>query len=209
MSALAKTDGDVYISIVPFAKDVNVGPSNYNQPWVDFTDWEIAATNSDTQGTCSRTRFTTKTDCVNNGKIWTPNLNHNSWNGCVWDRDKDTTPPGYDVLNTAPNPAIRATLFPAEQWSECPVALMPLSYNWTALKGLIDTMTPNGNTNQAIGMAWAWQSLAQTLPLNAPAKDPSYTYQGCDHSVVRRFEHAGSLVHQRRSDRRAPENPVR
>lgn len=177
LSALAKTDGDVYISIVPFAKDVNVGPSNYNQPWVDFTDWEIAATNSDTQGTCSRTRSTTKTDCVNNGKIWTPNLNHNSWNGCVWDRDKDTTPPGYDVLNTAPNPAIRATLFPAEQWSECPVALMPLSYNWTALKGLIDTMTPNGNTNQAIGMAWAWQSLAQTLPLNAPAKDPSYTYR--------------------------------
>jgi hypothetical protein len=54
---------------------------------------------------------------------------------------------------------------------------MPLSYNWTALKTLIGQMTPNGNTNQAIGMAWAWQSLAPTLPLNAPAKDPSYTYR--------------------------------
>ena len=54
---------------------------------------------------------------------------------------------------------------------------MPLSYNWTALKGLIDSMTPNGNTNQGIGMAWGWQSLAQTAPLNAPAKDPNYTYK--------------------------------
>jgi hypothetical protein len=54
---------------------------------------------------------------------------------------------------------------------------MPLSYNWTALKSLINSMTPNGNTNQGIGMAWAWQSLAQTSPLNAPAKDPNYTYK--------------------------------
>src|SRR5665647_3020626 len=29
LSALAKTDGDVYISVVPFAKDVNIGASNY------------------------------------------------------------------------------------------------------------------------------------------------------------------------------------
>ena len=54
---------------------------------------------------------------------------------------------------------------------------MPLSYDWTSLKNLISTMTPNGNTNQGIGMAWAWQSLAQTSPLNAPAKDPNYTYK--------------------------------
>ena len=30
LSALAKNPGDVYISIIPFAKDVNVGASNYN-----------------------------------------------------------------------------------------------------------------------------------------------------------------------------------
>jgi Flp pilus assembly protein TadG len=176
LSALAKTDGDIYISIIPFAKDVNVGPSNYNQSWVDFTAWD--AINAETAGSCSRARFTTKSTCVAAGKIWTSNLpSRSTWNGCVWDRDKDTTAPGYDVLNTAPNPAIPATLFQAEQWSACPLQLMPLSYNWTALKTLIGQMTPNGNTNQAIGMAWAWQSLAPTLPLNAPAKDPSYTYR--------------------------------
>jgi hypothetical protein len=55
--------------------------------------------------------------------------------------------------------------------------LKALSYDWTALKNLIDAMTPNGNTNQGIGVAWAWQSLAQTAPLNAPAKEANYTYK--------------------------------
>jgi Flp pilus assembly protein TadG len=176
LSALAKTTGDVYISIIPFAKDVNVGPSYYNQTWVDFSAWDSL------NGKCSNTTYKTKATCTTNGKTWTA-ANHNTWNGCVWDRDKDTVPPGYltpsgyDSVNVAPVSSNAATLFQAEQWSACPIALMPLSYNWTNLKAMIDTMTPNGNTNQAIGMAWAWQSLAQTAPLNAPAKDPAYTYK--------------------------------
>jgi Flp pilus assembly protein TadG len=170
LSALAKTTGDVYISIIPFAKDVNVGASNYNQSWVDFTTWDTL------NGKCSNTTYKKQSTCESNGKTWTP-ANHNTWNGCVWDRDKDHENPGYDTLNAAPVASNQYTLFPAEQWSACPVALMPLSYSWTSLKSLIDTMTPNGNTNQAIGMAWAWQSLAQTAPLNAPAKDAAYTYK--------------------------------
>lgn len=176
LSALSKTSGDVYISIIPFAKDVNAGPSNYNQNWVDFTTWDTL------NGKCSSTKYTTKSSCVAKNKTWTP-ASHSTWNGCVWDRDKDTIPPGYsspsgyDSVNAAPVSSNAATLFPAEQWSSCPVALMPLSYNWSGLKSLIDTMTPNGNTNQAIGLAWAWQSLASTAPLNAPAKDSAYTYK--------------------------------
>lgn len=169
LSALAKTNGDIYISIIPFAKDVNVGASNYNQGWVDFTDWDNDPVN-DAKGTCSRPNRTTKSDCEAHNKTWTPD--HSQWNGCVWDRDQD-----YDTKNTAPSAGNAPTLFPAEQWSACPVQLMPLSYDWSALKSLITSMTPNGNTNQAIGMAWAWQSLAQTAPLNAPAKDPNYTYK--------------------------------
>jgi Flp pilus assembly protein TadG len=42
LSALAKNPGDVYVSIVPFAKDVNVGSSNYGQSWIDWTDWDVA-----------------------------------------------------------------------------------------------------------------------------------------------------------------------
>lgn len=39
LSGLAKNDGDVLISVIPFAKVVNVGSSNYNQSWIDWTDW--------------------------------------------------------------------------------------------------------------------------------------------------------------------------
>lgn len=39
LSKLSKTDGDVYISIIPFAKDVNVGSGSVNQSWLDWTDW--------------------------------------------------------------------------------------------------------------------------------------------------------------------------
>jgi Flp pilus assembly protein TadG len=169
LSGLAKTPGDIYISIIPFAKDVNAGASNYNQSWVDFTDWDNDPAN-DSFGTCSKPNRTTKSSCEAHNKIWTPD--HSQWNGCVWDRDRD-----YDTKNTAPSAGNAPTLFPAEQWSACPVQLMPLSYDWSALKSLINSMTPNGNTNQAIGMAWAWQSLSPTAPLNAPAKDPSYTYK--------------------------------
>jgi Flp pilus assembly protein TadG len=168
LSALAKNPGDVYISIIPFAKDVNVGASNYNQNWIDWTAWDAA------NGTNVCNSRNSRGSCT--GYTWTP-ANHNTWNGCVWDRDKDNENPGYDTLNTAPVTSNPYTLFPAEQWSACPVALMPLSYDWTALKSKIGTMTPNGNTNQAIGMAWGWQSLASTTPLNAPAKDPNYTYK--------------------------------
>jgi Flp pilus assembly protein TadG len=39
LSALAKNDGDVYISVIPFAKVVNAGASNYGASWIDWTDW--------------------------------------------------------------------------------------------------------------------------------------------------------------------------
>ena len=34
LSASASSNGDVYISIVPFSRDVNVGSGNYNQNWI-------------------------------------------------------------------------------------------------------------------------------------------------------------------------------
>ncbi len=30
---------DVYVSIIPFAKNVNLDPTNYNANWIDWTDW--------------------------------------------------------------------------------------------------------------------------------------------------------------------------
>ena len=45
----ATTPDDVYVSIVPFNKDVNVGAANDDQSWLRWDLWEAA------NGTCSNT----------------------------------------------------------------------------------------------------------------------------------------------------------
>ena len=82
-----------------------------------------------------------------------------------------------------------ATLFPAEEYFEngqsyCKPGnnpplqqIAPLSYDWASLKTIINAMQPTGGTNQPIGLAWAWQTLQQTAPMNAPAEDSNYTYK--------------------------------
>jgi Flp pilus assembly protein TadG len=141
----ASTNGDVYVSIIPFAKDVNVGASNYNADWIDWTAWDAAnGSNVKTGQTCTTNRWGGQ-NCTN-VYTWTP-ANHNTWNGCVTDRDQN-----YDTMNTSPT---AGALFPAEQWSNCPASLMAQSYDWTALGTKVDAMVAAGNTNQAIGLAWA------------------------------------------------------
>lgn len=36
----AQNNGDIYVSIIPFSKNVNLGSSNYSASWIDWTDWE-------------------------------------------------------------------------------------------------------------------------------------------------------------------------
>jgi uncharacterized protein YegL len=158
----ASANGDVYVSIIPFTKDVNVDPVNYTQSWVDFTAWD--ADNK----VCSNSRYDSRHDCKDHNGTWGP-ANHNTWNGCVTDRNQNDDTRNADPVNSSP--------FPAEQYSVCPVALMTQSYDWTALNNKIDDMVAAGNTNQAIGLAWGWQSLTASAPLNAPAKDANYQYQ--------------------------------
>jgi Flp pilus assembly protein TadG len=162
----AQANGDVYVSIIPFAKDVNVDPANYNSSWINWSG--SSDTWNELNGTCSNQSYTTKSTCTSHSKIWTPK-NHNTWNGCVMDRDQN-----YDTTNAAPTAG--STLFPAEQYNACPVPLMGLSYDWTALNNKIDAMQPNGGTNQAIGLQWGFQSLT-SAPLTVPAMDPNYQYQ--------------------------------
>ena len=168
LKASATNNGDVYVSIIPFSRDVNVGASNYTASWIDWTDW-----NSQNTTGCSGWGWGNWGCGGWGGGGGTP-ANHNTWNGCITDRDQN-----YDTTNTTPtgtsttNPT---TLFPAEQYDYCPIAMMAQNYNWTAMNNLVDAMYPAGNTNQPIGLVWAWQSLTPNAPLNAPAKDSNYTY---------------------------------
>jgi len=168
----ASQNGDVYVSIIPFVKDVNIDPVNYNQNWIDWTDWNAV------NGSCSNSKYTTQSACLSKGKIWTPN-NHNTWNGCVTDRGTSAAPSilNTDTNVTPPSVAVPDTLLPAEQYNPCPQAAMGLSYNWTAMSTLVNNMSPGGNTNQAIGLELGWTSLVGGGPFTKPAMDPNYKYQ--------------------------------
>ena len=161
MQNAASTADDVYVSIVPFNKDVNFGAGNYDQSWLRWDLWEAA------NGTCSNTSYHSQNSCLSHNKTWTP-ADHSTWNGCVTDRDQN-----YDTTNDAP--LAGATLYPAEQYDSCPAQLMGLSNDWTSLSSKIDDMQPVGNTNQAIGLQAGWQSLT-AAPFTVPAMDPNYKY---------------------------------
>jgi Flp pilus assembly protein TadG len=252
LKSAATNNGDVYVSIIPFVKDVNVGSGNYNASWVywddaahqDDTSWDAQnGTCSDgssqdrnscltpgncslagytTQascqaatGSCNNSRYTTQSTCTANGycsisskhgqnscnsaggtwhnqATWTPGgpgvwtdsytwtpANHNTWNGCVMDRGNWDAPDtgNYDTNVVAPSTSITATQYAAEQYNPCPQAVMGLNYNWTAMKSLVNNMSPGGNTNQAIGLQLGWMSLTGGGPFAMPAEDPNYTYQ--------------------------------
>jgi Flp pilus assembly protein TadG len=167
LQGAATNPGDVQVAIVPFAREVNVGASPTNQaaPWIDWTDWDANNGSDQTVSTCVPHvgRSGKVTQRCSNSTAWVPNA-HSTWNGCIADRDQP-----YDVSNATPDPKNEPTWFPAEQSPWCPAQMMPLSNSWTALNNLVDQMQPNGNTNQTIGLAWAWQALTQGAPLLAPA----------------------------------------
>ncbi|PAY05029.1 hypothetical protein CK489_30990 [Bradyrhizobium sp. UFLA03-84] len=333
LSALSKNNGDVYVSVIPFAKVVNVGTNNSGQNWIDWTDWlnppttqpnngsmgtgsqslqaslpmnwhavgpgaKCPWTNSNGGFTCntsptstsnanyipssgtysgyicpsvdynSHTRYNgcwvstpagtgvfctgssscscpknssgnnvTGCSCTTTGGVtscsgnlythdWTQpgplDLVHNlaqprvsavvgwtnnkwtstnqlptvannwlqastnpisNWTGCVTDRTQPN-----DATGVLPNTSDVTTLFPANEYYEnssyyCSSSaspqlepLIPLSYDWTALKNAVNAMQPTGGTDQSVGLAWAWQSLLANGPLNAPAEDSNTTY---------------------------------
>ncbi|HVG51633.1 MAG TPA: VWA domain-containing protein [Xanthobacteraceae bacterium] len=242
LSAASVTPGDVYVSIIPFSRDVNVGTGNVNASWLRWSggtnpngsaatdSWDdlngtctksannrqaceakgtcsISGYNNSgsctnaglcsisgystqngctTNGVCSKSWLTSQSSCSSGGGTWTQGqwsqgtwtpatwtpANHSTWTGCVMDRDQS-----YDSTNAAPTAGIPGTLFPTEQYADCPVEILPLTYNWTSLKSKIDAMTPKGNTNTTIGLEWAWHSLTAGSPLSAPPEDTNYEYK--------------------------------
>jgi Flp pilus assembly protein TadG len=171
LSAAAASNGDVYISIVPFANVVNLGTSFANSGFIDWSNWSTSG--SIEEGwTCGSSPGKQPMKCGSS------NNTTSNWNGCVIDRGTSTAPgtnDGPDVEITAPTTS--ANYYPADQSSYCPQPIAPLSYNWSSLKSTINAMTPSGGTDQPVGLVWAWQTLQPSSPMNAPAEDPNYTYK--------------------------------
>ena len=57
---------DVYVSIVPFSKDVNFGAENYSQSWLRWDLWDAVNAH------CSNSSYHKQSTCVSHGKVWTP-----------------------------------------------------------------------------------------------------------------------------------------
>ncbi len=143
LQAAATTNGDVYVSIIPFVNDVSVDPTtNYTASWIDWTDWDKTGTGtcvssggsggssggswggsgggwSGSGGSGSGTTTTTTTKSACSG-TWTPN--HNTWNGCITDRGPSppTNPPtssatAYDENVAPPVAGTQNSLYPADQ----------------------------------------------------------------------------------------------
>src|SRR5579884_4292368 len=123
LKAAVTVDGDVYVSIVPFVKDVNVDPSNYKATWIDWTDWD-ANNGKCTGGGWWGSFATSQATCPG---TWKPNK-HDTWNGCVMDRGNSTGPSSgnYDTNVVPPTTSITPTLDAAEQYAVCLHAAMGL-----------------------------------------------------------------------------------
>jgi Flp pilus assembly protein TadG len=157
---VAMNDDDIKIAIVPFAQEVNVGTGNVNATWLNWEEWD-EENGDDVSTTVCNGKSGKKKKCATS-KTWVPD-NHNTWNGCVMDRDKD-----YDVLDTAPTTVIKSTLFPTIQAGNCPVAIQPLisvKAHQGTLISKIETMNPTGTTNVTIGLAWGWHALTPNSPM--------------------------------------------
>ena len=53
-----KTPGDIKVSIIPFAVDVNVGTEHVNASWIDWEEWDAK------NGTCSKSSYNNKSSCT-------------------------------------------------------------------------------------------------------------------------------------------------
>ena len=115
--------------------------------------------------------------------VWTPDLlSRKSWSGCTTDRGP--LPPvkpasggnAYDQTLKPESLSDDSSRFPPDDKVTCPPAMMELSYNWSAMKSLVDGLGTNGSTNQPIGLVWGWQSLVGGGPFTAPAKTAGFQY---------------------------------
>jgi Flp pilus assembly protein TadG len=183
----ASTNGDVYVSIIPFTTVVNVDPGNNNSAWIDWSDYGNC-TGGNNQLTAGDW---TKYQCLADHGTWTTYSSSmkKSWKGCVTDRGDLTGPnsAAYDTNVTAPGSA-SATKYPAVDYTVGTTEYcgglqqaIGLTYNWSSLSALVNSMQPAGATNQNIGLQMGWMSLVGGGigggAFTVPAEDSNYTYQ--------------------------------
>lgn len=138
------------IALVPFTTHVNVAP-------IDPIPWWVRIKPNDP-------------DPKING------VNKSTWRGCILDRDQP-----HDTRNTRPSTGTEETLFPAAPFHPMPghyrcqaglVPVIPLTRDFNLLRTKIDEMTPDGDTNTGIGLAWGFAMLTPGMPMSPTTQAP-------------------------------------
>jgi Flp pilus assembly protein TadG len=140
------SNGDVYISVVPFQWIVNIGSTATTN--LDWTWWDRNGSNT-------------------HGKA------HSSWSGCVTDRAEPndiTADASGGFRPELYKPDGYSDGCPKLQ------PLLPLTYDFDAINQRVEAMEYGGGTNQPIGLFWAWWTLRSNPPFAAPAKIANTQY---------------------------------
>jgi Putative Flp pilus-assembly TadE/G-like/von Willebrand factor type A domain len=149
IDAIQSASGSVNstFALVPFNTQVNVGTANSTAPWLRYAP--------------------------PGGPEPELDVTSATWTGCVVDRDQPN-----DTRDTLPSTGRPDTLYPA---AKCQYAgllpIIPLSRDFAAMKSAVDAMTPTGNTNTGIGLAWGLAVLTPGAPLSGIARAPNSRLQ--------------------------------
>lgn len=179
--AAIETD-QIRVSIVPFNTQVRISRSFKDEQWIRYgmtrnvtcdQGMKNCKYKSPVTGTTINITDTSNLTCDKNGKVCVDTMTKPTWSsasqGCITDRDQN-----YDTMDSGSFSA-SAQQYPAFWCSQSSLAeAMPLTSDWTALEGRIDTMTPVGNTNVTIGAVWGWATLTQSAPFSEakPSTEP-------------------------------------
>ncbi len=135
--------GLMKVALIPFDTQVRVEASTYrSQPWLAFQDDPAASSSA-----LADIRPQMKTRAA--------------WNGCIGDRNL-----GYDANDRPASLGTPESLHPAVGCGTGSLAkVQPLTDNWSALRGVADTMRPSGCTNITIGARFGLAALSPTGPI--------------------------------------------
>ena len=170
LKTAAAQNGDVYVSIIPFVKDVNVDPVNHNATWIDWTDWN--ANNGTCKNYSGSSQPQTKSSCQNKSGTWMHD-NHNTWNGCVTDRGNSNAPKLAELRHQCHGAVRRhhGVAVPGRAVRFLPAGgdgaqLQLVGDDHAGQQYVARTATPI----RAIGLALGWMSLVGGGPFTAAAE---------------------------------------
>ncbi len=174
--------GQFKVGIVPFATTVRVPVDSSNKPLEQYktAEWIRFDKVNYTVRVCDTNSRGQQVNCRNETRQ--RDFDKNAWQGCIWDRDKtsslETSNDVRDLVSKKEEPVPVGyekgepdTLYPAIE--TCPSSernlqpIVPMSSDFSLkgpLRTAINAMTPAGNTNVTIGVAWALSLLSKQAP---------------------------------------------